>query len=291
MSNRNSTVASSLADVRLELSSAGIPDSAAEARTLVRYALNITQASLLTNPETQVSSSDQVKLDKLVARRVWREPLQYITGEVDFYGRVFTVDSRVLIPRPETELLIEQALLHVRDHGIQKPRILDIGTGSGILAVTMAAELPGASVVATDISPEALAVASENAVRSGVDGRIEFRCCSMTTGVTGKFDILLCNPPYVLTSFLNGPDVQPELAYEPRAALDGGEDGMLVYGELLARLSCRFAEGGMAAIEIDPPVAERCVSEAKRRLPQAAISVLTDLSGLERCMVVALPGI
>ncbi len=284
-----STIAESLANARQSLELNSIPDAALEARILVRAALDLSHAELLTRSASHVDSGAQLRLNEFIARRVRREPVQYITGRIEFYGRDFVVDSRVLITRPETELLVEQALLRILECRIEKPRILDVGTGSGVLAVTMAAELPAADVVATDISTEALDVAQENARALGVSDRIQFHHGSITEGVTGLYDVVLSNPPYVLTRFLADAEVQPELVYEPQVALDGGGDGMDVYRQLLPELGAVMADGGAAYIEIDPPVAEPCLDSAKRLMPTAAVSVLTDLSGLERCMAIELP--
>lgn len=283
------TIAGLLAETRQTLELNGIPDFALEARSLVRATLNISQTELLTDSRRLIDADVRTRLVESVARRIRREPLQYITGQVEFYGRDFTVDNRVLIPRPETELLIEQALLRIRERRIAAPRVLDIGTGSGILAVTIAAELPLSNIVATDVSVEALDVAKENARRHEVSDRIEFHRGSLTFGLNGPFDVVLCNPPYVLTKFLDGPEVQPELSYEPRLALDGGEDGIDVYSRLLPELVTILADGGAAYIEIDPPVAEHCLNLAKQLMPAASVSVLTDLSGLERSMAIELP--
>lgn len=284
-----STISSLLASTRDLLELNGIPDSALEAKSLVRAALNISHTELLTESERSIDDDASVRLNDFTARRILREPLQYITGRVEFYGREFSVDRRVLIPRPETEFLVEQALKRIEECQLKVPRVLDIATGSGILAVTMAAEIPSAEVSATDISGEALEVANENARLNNVSERVQFQRTSLAQGVTGPFDIVLCNPPYVLTRFLDGPNVQQELAHEPRLALDGGEDGMDVYNQLLPQLGNILAEGGAAYVEIDPPVSEQCMNSAKQRYPTASVSVLTDYSGLERCMTIELP--
>ncbi len=288
MSPETLAISGALVETRHALELAGVPNAAVDARSLVCAALGLTRTQLLTRLGDSISAADSGRLDGFTRRRVLREPLQYVTGSVEFYGREFAVDNHVLIPRPETELLIEQALLRVAESGNDSPRILDVGTGSGILAVTMAAEIPLADVVAVDVSNDALEVARANAERHGVSDRIEFVSGSLLESVTGRFDVVLCNPPYVLTRFLDGPDVEPELAFEPRLALDGGKDGMDVYKQLMPELGDVLAPGGAAYIEIDPPVAEPCLNLAKELMPEASISVLTDLSGLERCMAIEL---
>lgn len=283
------TVASVMADVRTQLAAAGIPDPQLEARSLLRAALKLSQAELLAARDRPLTLIEYSALESLVARRREREPLQYITGKVEFYGRDFSVDKRVLIPRPETELLVEQALATAEEIQGRELRVLDIGTGSGIIAVTMAAELPEARVVATDISNDSLSVAKANARHHRVDDRIQFTNCFIADGVTGHFDIVLSNPPYVLSGYLDSAGAQPELASEPRMALDGGAEGMDVYRELFKRLGSIMAAHGTAFIEIDPPVVDGSLEEARTHLPRASRTVLTDLAGLERCLVLQLP--
>ncbi len=283
------TIAGVLAETRQTLESSGITEAALDARVLVKAALGISQTELLTEQDRQVDSETRKKLDEFVGRRAQREPLQYITGSVEFYGRDFSVDRRVLVPRPETELLVEQAVRRVKECRVEAPRVLDIGTGSGVLAVTMVAEVPSARVVATDVSADALEIATANAHRLGVSGRITFVETSLAYDLEERFDIVVCNPPYVLSGFLDGPDVQPELVFEPRLALDGGTDGMDIYRQLLPQLDAVLSPAGAAYIEIDPPVAGHCLALAKQLAPAAAVSVLTDLSGLERCLPIELP--
>jgi release factor glutamine methyltransferase len=277
-----------LSAVRTALREAGIPDAAFEARLLVRAAVGISKERLLTDAELVLSAGQRSTLESLVGRRLQREPIQYVVGSVEFYGRSFKVDQRVLIPRPETELIVDQVLAFAAERRSPNLRILDIGTGSGAIAITLAAELPGVSVTATDISSDALAVARENARAIAVDDRIEFVHCSLAEEVSGLFDVVVSNPPYVLAGFLSGQDVQPELSYEPRTALDGGTDGMSVYRPLIRGLGTILEQRGAAFIEIDPPVAAECVAEAKISLPGASVAVLTDLAGIERCLVIEL---
>ena len=272
--------------IRDTLAAAGIPNALYEARLLLRTALNVSRERLLTDRDLRVSADAAGWLRSAVSRRVMLEPLQYVLGMTEFYGREFEVDERVLIPRPETELLVEQALAYAREKNVVAPRVLDIGTGSGILAITLAAELPRASVVATDVSTDALQVARENAETLGVAERVEFVHCSLADSVEGQFDIIVSNPPYVLSGFLESKRAQPELAFEPRLALDGGTDGMDVYRPLIAALPSLLTRPGIAVIEIDPPVTAACLSVAKSCFPGDIVTVLTDLSALERALVI-----
>jgi release factor glutamine methyltransferase len=284
------TVRDALRTLSAILGAAGIPDAAIEARVMVREAAELSAEALLAEPERCLSQKQARTLSDWLTRRLRREPLQQITGHAWFYGRKFAVTRDVLVPRPETELLVEQALAFCRERRLQTPVIADIGTGSGALGVTLAYELPGARVIATDVSAEALEVARRNADALGVAERVEFRDGNLFEPLVERCDVVVCNPPYVLSGYLDGPDAQPELAFEPRGALDGGGDGMDVLGPLLRSLPGALKASGSAAfIEIDPPVAAKCVAEAKAALPGAQVSVLTDLAGLERCLGVERP--
>jgi release factor glutamine methyltransferase len=278
--------ARALSLIRDRLEVAGIVEARYEATLLIRAALEVSRERLLIDRDHIVSAAAAERVQAMVQRRVRLEPLQYILGSTEFYGREFRVDERVLIPRPETELLVEQALAFALERKLVTPRVLDIGTGSGILAITLAAELPDAEVVATDISADALQVAQANAEYLGVSERISFVHCSLADDVDGPFDMVITNPPYVLTRFLDGDNVQPELAHEPRLALDGGINGMDVYMPLIAALAGLLKERGLAVVEIDPPVAADCLAEAKAYFPDSTREVLTDLAGLERALII-----
>ncbi|MDA0676545.1 MAG: peptide chain release factor N(5)-glutamine methyltransferase, partial [Chloroflexi bacterium] len=241
--------ARALSLIQDRLDAVGIADSRYEATLLLRAALEVSRERLLIDRDLVVSAVAAERVQSMVQSRMRLEPLQYILGSTEFYGREFSIDQRVLIPRPETELLVEQAVAFARERRLGAPRVLDIGTGSGILAITLAAELPGAEVVATDISVDALQVAQGNAGLLRVSERIEFVLCSLADDVDGQFDVVVTNPPYVLTGFLDGDKVQPELAHEPRLALDGGLDGMDVYRPLIVALAGLLRESGLAVIE------------------------------------------
>ncbi len=277
-----------LAWARQRIKSMGSQDPSLEARLLLMSVTSLSHTDLVAHPELAVTESQLAAFESALNRRLRSEPVQYITGKTEFFGRQFAIDSRVLIPRPETELLVEQALAWINTRSIDRPRLLDIGTGSGILAVTLAAELDGSTIVATDISSNALEVAAENAMAHGVEERVEFVRCSIAEGVAGRFDLVVSNPPYVLSGFLDGQEAQSELAFEPREALDGGQAGMDVYSKLILALPDLLEAGGAAYVEIDPPVAEQCLDLAEHVLPQADVSILTDLAGLERCLAIEL---
>ena len=221
----------------------------------------------------------------MLGRRADREPLAYLIGRKEFFGREFYVDARVLIPRPETEMLVDLATEFAASDGRSELNIADIGTGSGILAITLAAELPGAWVTAVDIDPDALDVARCNAGKLGVADRLKFVHADFKDVPGGRFDIVISNPPYIRSSALR--DLEPELSFEPVQALDGGEEGRTVLSPLIDSLPELLAPGRSAAfIEIDPPLAADASRQAANVLPGSRVEVFRDLAGLERCLAV-----
>ena len=280
------TVSSLIRSITTRLSSVGIDDSGIDARLLVRHAFGWSaeqQLGRLTDP----APVEQLELlESLVSRRVGREPLQYITGSAEFYRRRFSVDPRVLIPRPETEQLVVQAIEFVRERGIETPRVADICTGSGAVAISLALEMPAAEVVATDISAGALYVARQNAGSLGAEvGFFEGDLLDPLLDDRGRIDVIVSNPPYILRGAMQG--LQAEVAREPSLALDGGDDGLDVIRLLFVGIRAALKPGWSAAyIEIDPPIAEGVFDLAKGEFPDASISLLTDLAGLTRCLAV-----
>ena len=282
------TVAEAIRTTTSKLLNAGItPDDAPiEARTILRHTCGLTQEKLLAGHADQLPETAIQELDRLLHRRTTREPLAYILGERDFYGRTFRVDQRVLIPRPETETLIDLCTDFVEHNNVAQPNICDIGTGSGIIAITLAKQLPNANITATDNSVEALELAKTNATHHRAD--IHFLVEDATRTVTrGNFDIIVSNPPYIQTHTLG--DLQPEVRdWEPRQALDGGPDGMNILRPLIRSLPelLRKKSPTAAFIEIDPPVVASCLAVARQSLPDAKIQIHRDFAGLERFLVI-----
>ena len=244
-----------LAESTAQLASCGIQTSRLDAEVLLAHVLGVSRTSLYARLKTPLSQAAAEHFGQLVNRRAGREPLQYITGLQEFWSLEFGVDERVLIPRPETELVVEVALTLLRDTRPLPLRLLDIGTGSGCLAVSLATEIPHAKVWATDISAEALAVAQANASRHGVADRIVFVQTDLwpprTTNLAG-FDLIVSNPPYIARSELSKlSGLQPEVQdWEPRLALDGGPDGLDFYRRLLQDCSRQLCPGGWLVMEI-----------------------------------------
>lgn len=219
--------------------------------------------------------------DAAIERRTRREPIAYITGRQEFWSRDFSVSPAVLIPRPETELIIEEAL------SLAFATVADIGTGSGCLAVTLAAECPRAQVVATDISAPALEVARANARRHGVADRIAFRETPYLDGITGPFDLIVSNPPYVTDA--EYADLAPEVHdFEPRSALTAGPDGLDDVRQVLGCAATRLRPGGLLLMEIGFGQAE-AVSVLVNASSLALLRISNDLQAIPRIVVAQRP--
>ena len=214
-----------------------------------------------------------------IERRTRREPVAYITGGQEFWGRDFAVSPAVLIPRPETELIIEEAM------SMAFATVADIGTGSGCLAVTIAAEFPRARVVATDISGPALAVARANALQHGVADRIEFKETRYLDGIAGPFDLIVSNPPYVTESDYEG--LAPEVREaEPRSALTAGADGLADIRQVLQSAATMLAPGGRLLMEIGHQQAEALTALVAATPRLQLIDIRNDLQRIPRMAII-----
>jgi release factor glutamine methyltransferase len=237
---------------RARLVAAGIEHGEAgrDANLLARHVLGWDRARLMTRENDEANAAFIERYDPLIERRARREPVAYIRGQQEFWSRDYAVNTSVLIPRPESELIIEELLECLPKDLPQRPcRIVDIGTGSGCLAVTAAAELPLAQVVATDISRPALDVARANAQRHGVGDRITFVEAAYVGSSHGPFDFILSNPPYVTEAEYE--NLSPEVReYEPAQALAAGEDGLRDIRQIIDIASTQLVPGGTAFIEI-----------------------------------------
>ena len=271
---------------RERLTRAGIPpdQAAIDAEVLARHALGWDRATYLTERDRPVDAARLAIYETLIARRERREPVAYITGHREFWGLDFLVAPGVLIPRPETEFIVEAALSRLADRQ-RGWRIADVGTGSGCLAIALAHELSNATVTATDVSGEALAIAGGNAERHGVAGRVTFVRTSMLQSVDGPFDLVVSNPPYVPRS--QQPALSPDVRdHEPDIALFGaGEDGLDLTRELLSQAPGRLAPGGLLMIEFG--FGQRSLVEQAAAAVESlsVLEVLRDLQGHERTLV------
>ena len=228
------------------LAERGVENPRLNAEHLLAHALGLKRMELYLQFDRQLTESERAPLRETVKRRGAREPLQHILGTAEFHGRTFTCDKRALIPRPETEQLVEIALEIVK--GKASPQILDIGTGSGVIALTLALELPSADVHAADLSPDALALAAENAARHGLPDRIVLHSADLLPPNDTKFDLIVANLPYIPADEIAS--LSPEVRHDPLAALDGGPDGLDLIRRLTDTAPERLTPGGALLLEI-----------------------------------------
>jgi release factor glutamine methyltransferase len=251
-------------------------------QVIISQVLGRPRAWVLAHPEVELTPDQLERLDGLAARLADGVPLPYLTGEQEFYGLAFTVTPAVLIPRPETELLVEQALEWLRDHPVKR-NAADVGTGSGCIAVTLAKYILDLRVHSVDLSKEALEVARSNAARHGVEGRIDFHQADLLCEMDIPLDLICANLPYISRQSLAELDVAKN---EPALALDGGEDGLELIRRLLKNAPDRLALGGMILLEIQYDQGQAVSNLAREGFPGAQVEVLKDLAGLDRLVKV-----
>lgn len=271
-------LASLLAQATTRLKAAGCDTSVLDARLLLQAAAGISREDLILGPDRVLTADQQATFESFLARRERHEPVSRILGEREFYGRLFKVTPDTLDPRPDTETLIEAALA-VMPRG---SRLLDLGTGTGAIAITLLAERPDSSGVATDISPAALAVARENSARLGVADRLVLKEGIWFGPVTGAFDIILSNPPYIPAGDIAGlsPDVRN---FDPGLALSGGTDGLDPYRSMSSGGAAHLAAGGHVLVEIGAGQADD-VTAIFALAGFRAAGRHRDLGGHERCL-------
>lgn len=255
------------------------PLPAAEARQLMCHVLGWSRARLGARPEQALTDEQAARFRELVDARAAGEPLAYLTGEREFYGRRFAVGPAVLIPRPETEVLVDAALELLRR--VRAPRILDLGTGSGVLAVTLALERPGGFVAAVDRSPAALELARRNAAALGAE--VSFLAGDWLQAIGARFDLIVANPPYVAAG--DAHLAAGDLRREPRHALtDGSADGLASLRTIIAQAPGRLAAGGALAVEHGYEQAA-AVRDLFRTAGFGALDSMADLAGIARVAV------
>jgi release factor glutamine methyltransferase len=242
--------------------SAAIEQPDVDARVLVGHALHLERARLIAQSDRILEAREVTVVSALVARRLKREPVARILGQKEFWSLGLTVTPDVLVPRPETETVVEAALDFVVRGGLrmEKLRILDIGTGSGALLLALLHELPNATGAGTDVSTPALQAARENAAHCGLESRCSFVVCNIASGVHGLFDLIVSNPPYIARNEIAS--LMPEVRdYDPLVALDGGDDGLDAYRVIAAQAKQLLAPGGRLYVEIgaDQETAVRAV--------------------------------
>lgn len=252
-----------------------------DAEVLLAHVLAAPRTHLIAHRDAPLSGEAARRYRDLVRRRIGGEPVAYLVGERAFYDLELAVDDRVLIPRPETELLVDEALDWCRRSGHRCRRIADVGTGSGALAVTLARYLPDARVWAVDRSPGALAVAARNVARYGLADRVFLVCGDLLAPLAGRLDLIVANLPYVPRERLAHLDAGVR-DFEPREALDGGPDGLDIIRRLLPQAAERLAAPGLLLLEIDDGQGCAVEAAAGAALPDARASIHRDYAGLER---------
>jgi len=251
---------------------------ALDAQVLLAHILGRSRTWVLAHPEASLNLEQHATLERKAARLIRGEPLPYVLGHWEFFGMDFTVGSQILIPRPETELLVEQALIWLR----AQPRrrwAVDVGTGSGCIALALARHCADLQIIASDISSAALELARENRRRHALTGRVELIQADLLPALAHPVDLICANLPYIASSKLASLQVS---LWEPRLALDGGQDGLSLLRRLLMQAPGHLKPGGLLLMEIEASQGEKVYCLARQAFPQAKIDTLSDLAGRER---------
>lgn len=274
------TYGEALANARAALNQAGIANAGLDARLLLAAAAGLDMAALLARDGDALPAVARATFDDHMRRRLKREPVARILGEKDFWGLPFQLGAATLVPRPETEALVEVVLREIAERFPPDLAVADLGTGSGAIAIALLKELPRARVVATDISDQALSMALRNAERLGVAERITLTKVDFAEGPEGPVHVVVANPPYIRSGMIDSLTSEVR-EHDPRAALDGGPDGLAAYRAILGRVDSLLMTGGLVAFEVGAdqgePVAALC-----REAGLGGVCVSRDLAGRER---------
>ena len=284
----SNTLQKSLATIRTNLRDGGVAEWQVEAEVLLRHVLGMSRSEFLAEVyggSLGLSVSHSAELQSLVSRRLSGEPLAYIVGQREFYGLTLQVDPQVLIPRQETELLVDLVLERLACSSLRNPVVVDVGTGSGAIALAVAKHADSVRVVATDVSEDALAVARRNAEILELSDRIEFVHGDLLAPIGGSIDVVVSNPPYIPSSDIE--DLAVEVRREPRTALDGGDDGLDTFRRLLNQSTEKLVPGGVVIVELMPEQMDEARVLAVETL-RFDLEVITrkDLMGNRRALVV-----
>ncbi len=278
------TLKQALSHAREILGAKNIEDPSLESELLLRYTLKISRVQLYMELDSELNLGDEQTFRQVVKRRLSGEPTAYITRNREFYGLDFYVDPDVLIPRPESELLVEKAIGLAQNNKVST--IAEIGTGCGAIAISLALSLPRTKTYATDISGDALKVALFNCQRHGVAGRIRLLVGDMLDPLPEPVDLIVANLPYVTESELSRINT---LNFEPSLALNGGSDGLEKIRKLCSRISDKLCPGGYLLLEIGQGQSRAVTALLHGLFPLAGIEVIPDLSGIDRVVSLKLP--
>ena len=249
-----------------------------DAQVLLAHILGVGRAWVISHPEVELDEHQEEALEGALLRLVGGQPLPYVLGEWEFFGLIFELTPQVLIPRPETELIVERALAWL-DENPHRRRVVDVGTGSGCIAITLAVKAPDLQVTAVDCSSEALQVTRRNARRHKVERRVQLVQSDLMNVLQGPFDLICANLPYIPTSTLENLAVYQR---EPGLALDGGPRGLDLIERLLRQSPSRLARGGLLLLEIEASQGSEVHKLARDAFPGAEVQVLADLAGHDR---------
>lgn len=251
-----------------------------EAQVLAAHILNHPKSWIVAHPETNLDSQQAIQMDLLLERLSSGEPLPYLLRHQEFYGLDFMVNDAVLIPRPETELLVEEAIHWLQLHP-DKRLAADVGSGSGCIAICLAHHIPDLTLVASDLSRPALEVAQFNIMNHALNGQISLVQCELLEPLAAGFDLICANLPYIPSGQLEDLAVSK---YEPRIALDGGRNGLALIRPLLEWARNHLSPGGLILLEIEPGLQESLTAQARQLFPTAGLCLLPDLSGTPRLL-------
>ncbi len=258
-----------------------------DVQVLLAHYLEQPRSWLLAHPEAALTSTQYSTILQAAERLTMGEPLPYIIGHREFYGLDFHLTPAVLIPRPETELLVERAISWFNIHPTRRYAI-DVGTGSGCIGISMVKSIPDLRMLLTDISLEALNIAQENARIHGLTDRLEFKRANLLDGISGPFKMICANLPYIPTGLLM---TLPVFDREPRLALDGGMDGTVLIGKLLEQARNQLVCGGLLLLEIESTQGEDVSAPAHHNFPLSSVHIFKDLSGQDRCLEIERPNL
>lgn len=277
------TYRAALADGRAALERSGVETAALDARLILAHAAGIDMAALISRSSDDLPDLAYRTYKDHLTRRRRGEPVARIFGEAEFYGLRFALSPDTLVPRPDTETLVDVVLAEARRRFPPALGICDLGTGSGAIAIALLSQLPEAHAIASDTSEGALATAMKNAERHGVRSRMTFRRVDFAKGPNGPFDVVVSNPPYIRSDAIAGLDREVS-RYDPRPALDGGPDGLAAYRAILARLDTLLAKGGMLAFEVGYDQGD-AVAKLCREAGLTNVRIEKDLGGRDRVVV------
>lgn len=275
-------------EIAARLRVAGIDTPMLDGRLIVRHVTGLTDVDLIARPQMPVCDEHVQRIEALTDRRVQGEPVSRLIGYKEFFGREFKVTAATLDPRPDTEVLVEAGMQLLRERpGDRAMRVLDIGTGTGCIAITLLAEVPHATGMATDKSADALKVCHSNAMALGVGDRLELMRTNWLDGVPGSFDLVVSNPPYIASQEIAG--LEPGVReYDPGLALDGGQDGLDAYREIFANVTSLTQTDGHVLVEFGRGQHEAVVQIAGQQgfvLADHGTGLIRDLAGIIRCAV------